>query len=428
MSSPIPAPLRAAMTETMVPVSDLDRHEPIFPPPVTSRERLLLGEAVRTLVQLRSPATSTSEVDALLRPFLPPNRHLLLTTQGKAAFEVTVQDAELAGQSVILPAFFPDDFVGIFRKYGIRPRFVDVNPDSYALEAERIPTQLLEECSAIVVEHTFGRPAETAALRQLCDQRGLLLIEDCARSLGAGVPGHLTGTDGDYAMFSLSKVTPVRAGGAVTSRRPIDAHLAPAHLTLGGLLHSLTLIRVGALEPIAGLIYRFAKGTSVYPLEVGNYDPAPPAELDAVALFVLRAYLGQYAAAVEKRRRLAAIIRVALEPWGYRFQDDAPGHVYTALSLEPPPGVERDDLRRYLRERGVKAPWMWEHPLGTSEIARVEWGADTGSFPVAARLGKRLLQLPISRYQSRRETALIIRLCRAFAEEHRAPRYHLAPR
>lgn len=409
-------------SDRMIPAAELDREEPIFPAPVTSRERLLPGEAIRALAHLRRPVPTVAEVEQLVRPFVPANRHLRLTSQGKAAFELTVQDAELAGHSVIVPAFFPDDFVGIFRKYGIRPRFVDVNPSSYALEADSIPAPLLDEASAIIVEHTFGRPADTAALRDLSDQHGLLLIEDCARALGAGLPGRLAGTDGDYAMYSLSKVTPVRQGGLLLSKRPVEAELAPPRLGIAGALHSLTLLRIGALEPLSGLVYRFAKGTSAYPLEVGNYDPSPPEDLDAIARFVLGAYLGNYAAAIEKRRRLANILRVSLEPWGYRFQEEAPGHVYTALSLEPPAGVDRDALRRHLRREGVKAPFMWHQPLGTSDIARDEWGADVTSFPVATHLGKRLIQLPISRYQTRKETALIIRLCRAYAEEHREPR------
>lgn len=410
-------PLESTLSGPVIQPSGLDDYEPVFPPPITSRERLYPGELFRALRRSRGTAPTSAALAAQMQPLLPADRVVTITSQGKAAFDLIVQDAGLAGRTIILPAFFPDDFVGIFRKYGIRPRFVDVNPNSYEIDVDELTPEVLDGASAIVVEHTFGRPAATDALRALCDARGILLIEDCARALGAGVPHAFAGHAGDYAAYSLSKIAPVRQGGAVLSRHTLRATLAPAQLPLGGVLASLMLLKIPALNIVEGLIYRFAKGTVAYPLEVGNYQAAPPRELDTLARLVLGAYLPAYPAAVEKRRSLARTIRAALEPWGYRFQADAPGHVYTALSVQPPPGLNRDALRRKLRAQGVKAAFMWDTPLSTSDIARDEWGADRSRFPVAAALARNLIQLPISRYQTALETERIVQLCRRFAEE-----------
>lgn len=411
----------------MLPATGLDRDEPIFPPPITHRERLYVSELLRELRDARGNIPSSAELALRLQPLLPANRWVTLTTQGKAAFDLIVQAADLSGRVIILPAFFPDDFVGVFRKYGVRPRFVDVDPETYELDMAQLTPQVLDGASALLVEHTFGRPAPTHALRTLCDSRGMVLIEDCARALGAGSAGTLAGSDADYALYSLPKIAPVRQGGVLLSRQAVRPRLAPEHLGMGGLLASFMLLRIAPLRIAEGLLYRLAKGTAAYPLEVGNYEATPPGELDAVARFVLSAYLPSYPAAIEKRRRLARTLREALEPWGYHFQADAPGHVYTSLSMQPPPGMERDSLRRYLREHGVKAAFMWESPLGPSDLARDEWGADPSRFPVAAHLGKTLIQLPISRYQAPWETTRIIELCREFAEDH-ANRRTMAPR
>ena len=89
---------------------------------ITTRERLRPSE-VLALWSGRTPS-----LDALVRRVVPAEgRHLSFMSQGKAVFEQIVVSAGLAGARVIVPAFFPDDFVGVFAKYRMTPVFVDVD-------------------------------------------------------------------------------------------------------------------------------------------------------------------------------------------------------------------------------------------------------------------------------------------------------------
>lgn len=78
---------------------------------------------------------------------------------------------------------------------------------------------LTDRTRAILAIHEYGYPhPELPALVALARARGIALIEDCAHSLDSSLDGVPLGSFGDYAIFSLSKVLPVPAGGILIGR------------------------------------------------------------------------------------------------------------------------------------------------------------------------------------------------------------------
>lgn len=377
---------------------------------IVSRERITLPEIVRGLL-----AHSRRDLLRLLEDVVPlDTRHCVLTNQGKSAFESIVVAAGLPRSRILLPSFFPDDFVGIFRKYEMTPVFVDVDPRTYQLDLGSITGSHLKGAKAVVLLHTFGLPADGGAVRSFADEHGLIMIEDCARALGASRAGELVGSFGDFALFSLPKCTPVREGGIALSRKPFHPHLLGPRIGPAGLLHALTLVRVPLLAPLEAPLYALLADTAGYPLEVGNYEPLPPRELDPVGAAVLAWFLPHYRAGLAKKRACSQVIRAELEPCGFVFQEDPGDHILTALSVTPPAGCDADALKSYLRENGVKASAMWRGALGISPLAQDLWKADPESTPVALELSRRLIQLPVNRFQTPPETRRIVELCRRF--------------
>ena len=384
---------------------------------ITTRERVTIGEV------LRGGRTAwQAEVHDRLRPFVPlDSRQSVLTSQGKAAFEQLVLAANLQDSRVLVPAFFPDDFVGVFFKYRITPVFVDVDPATYHLDLNAITDAQLVGARALLIEHTFGLPGDGLAYRAFCERHGLVLIEDCARALGASRAGRLVGSFGHYAMFSLPKCVPVRAGGLALAEEPFQPHLERAALGLSGFLHTLTLIRFPCPSVLEDLVYRTVADSSIYPLEVGNYEPLPCRDLDAVAQVMLKIFLPHYRAALDQKRRWAMALRRELEPLGFVFQADPTGdHIYTSVSVDPPAGCDADALKRHLLANSVKASAMWRNAWGVSEFGRRMWHADPDATPVARRLATRLVQLPISRFRTPSESQHIVELCAGFAADRAA--------
>jgi dTDP-4-amino-4,6-dideoxygalactose transaminase len=381
---------------------------------ITTRERMTVSELARG-----ARSTAGTGLDTLLAEFVPmAGRHLVYTSQGKAAFEQIVIAAGLERSRIIIPAFFPDDFVGVFLKYGITPVFVDVDPQTYHLDLGAVTAAHLKGARALVLEHTFGLPANGAAYRTFCDAHGLVMIEDCARALGARIAGRLVGSFGHYAMFSLPKCAPVRTGGLALSDTPLRSTLGAPRIGVSGFLHALTLIKYPFSNAIEGAAYALLADSPIYPREVGNYEPLPVREFDALGKVMLKAFLPLYREALAKKGACARVLRTALEPCGFTFQADHGGdHIYTSLSAEPPSCCDAERLKAFLIAHGVKASAMWRNALGISEFGRRTWNAQPRSTPIALRLSERSIQLPVSRFRTPSQSHQMVDLCSRFVSD-----------
>ncbi len=103
---------------------------------------------------------------------------------------------------------------------GLSPRFADVDPDLLTLSATTVEPALGPRTKAVVVTHLYGQLADVEPLAALCRSRGVVLIEDCAQSVGARRNGKLAGAFGDLATFSFYPTKNLGAagdGGAVVT-------------------------------------------------------------------------------------------------------------------------------------------------------------------------------------------------------------------
>jgi len=85
-----------------------------------------------------------------------------------------------------------------------RPIFVDID-DSYNIDPEELEKHITKRTKAIVVQHTFGIPAQMERIAKIAQKHHVFLIEDCAHSLGATYEGKLLGTLSDAAFFSFGR-------------------------------------------------------------------------------------------------------------------------------------------------------------------------------------------------------------------------------
>jgi perosamine synthetase len=100
---------------------------------------------------------------------------------------------------------------------GLKPVYADINPQDYNMDLELLKQKIGPRTKAIVVQHTFGIPAQIKEIAALCKEKGILLIEDCAHAMGAEVDGKTVGGFGDIAFYSLgrSKVISCVNGGLI---------------------------------------------------------------------------------------------------------------------------------------------------------------------------------------------------------------------
>ena len=146
-------------------------------------------------------------------------QHVQLVSSGTAAVSVALAVAGIgAGDEVIMPTFtFVASFEAILM-LGAVPILVDID-DSLTLDIESVKDAITPKTKAIMPVHMCGSMADLDALRSICDEHGLLLIEDACQAIGGTYNGKPLGTYGDIGCFSFDFVKTVTCGegGAIVT-------------------------------------------------------------------------------------------------------------------------------------------------------------------------------------------------------------------
>ena len=106
---------------------------------------------------------------------------------------------------------------------GAKPAFADIVPGEYNLDPASVEKTITRRTRVLIVQHTYGIPADVASLQFIAKKHGLILLEDCAHVLlGAKHDDQLLGSFGAAAFFSSqwSKPYTTGLGGAVITRDP----------------------------------------------------------------------------------------------------------------------------------------------------------------------------------------------------------------
>ena len=134
---------------------------------------------------------------------------------------------------VLIPSYTCYSVAASVVKAGLRPRLVDINPDTLDFDYDELATIDFTRILAIVATNLYGIPNDMPRLAALARRRGVFLIDDAAQAMGAQVGGRPCGTWGDAGIFSFDKGKNVSAidGGIVITdsgeiAAAIDAEMA----------------------------------------------------------------------------------------------------------------------------------------------------------------------------------------------------------
>ncbi len=103
---------------------------------------------------------------------------------------------------------------------GLNPVYVDCDTNTFNIDTRDIQKKITPKSRAIMVQHTFGLPADMENVLKAAKEKNLFLIEDCAHALGAEFNGRKVGTFGKAAFFSFGRdkiISSVYGGMAVTN-------------------------------------------------------------------------------------------------------------------------------------------------------------------------------------------------------------------
>lgn len=146
--------------------------------------------------------------------------HAVAVASGTAALEICLRAVGVAGSEVIVPANTFYASAGAILHAGATPVFADVTERTFALSVESVEGALSDRTSAVMVVHIGGIITdEIEDIRRLCDERGVVLIEDAAHAHGCSFRGRHAGAFGTAGAFSFypTKVVTSGEGGMITT-------------------------------------------------------------------------------------------------------------------------------------------------------------------------------------------------------------------
>jgi dTDP-4-amino-4,6-dideoxygalactose transaminase len=294
-------------------------------------------------------------------------RHCVALNSGTSALHLALITAGVKpGDEVItVPMTFIATSWGI-SYVGATPVFVDVDPSTYTMDVNQVRKRITAKTKAILPVHLYGQPADMEPLLEIGKEYGIPVIEDAAQAHGSTYQGKHAGTLGMCGCFSFYPGKNLGAygeGGAIVTN---DDQMAK---------------RLRSLRD-------HAQEERYHHTEIGfNY------RMDAMQGAVLGIKLKHLQAWTEARRFLAQRYQKYLADLPIQLPQEATdrSHVWHLFVVLHP---ERDRLRQDLERRGIATGLHYPIPLHLQK-AYAHLGYAEGAFPVAERIGRECLSLPL---------------------------------
>ncbi len=128
--------------------------------------------------------------------------NLCLFNNGTLALQIALQGMGISGEVITTPFTFVATTHALFWNK-IRPVFVDIEPDYYTLDPEKVEAAITPWTTAILAVHVYGHPCKLNVLADIARRHNLKLIYDAAHAFGVKVGNKSIAHFGDLSMFSF---------------------------------------------------------------------------------------------------------------------------------------------------------------------------------------------------------------------------------
>jgi dTDP-4-amino-4,6-dideoxygalactose transaminase len=147
--------------------------------------------------------------------------HLLYVTNGTIALQLAIKALNLNGEIITTPFSFVATTSSIVWQ-GCKPVFVDINPNTYNIDATKIEAAITPQTTGIIATHVFGNPCDVDAIKQIAEKYNLKVIYDAAHCFGTKYKNRSIFEFGDISTtsFHATKLFHTVEGGAVITKDP----------------------------------------------------------------------------------------------------------------------------------------------------------------------------------------------------------------
>lgn len=313
--------------------------------------------------------------------------YLSLFTNGTLPLITALQAMRITGEVITTPFSFVATTHSLWWN-GIKPVFVDIEPETCNLDPSKIEAAITPRTTAIMPVHVYGKPCKTKEIQEIANKYGLKVIYDAAHAFGVEINGESILNFGDMATLSFhaTKVYNTLEGGALVVH------------------DEQTKKRIDYLKN-----FGFASETEVV-------APGINSKVDAVRAAYGLLNLKQVDHAINSRRKVAIRYRDELQGVkGITFFNDIPGvrHNYSYFPIfinAEEYGMTRDELYFKMKEHNVFGRRYFYPLISTFSTYRGLDSANPDNLPIATQMSNNVICLPMHHALSENEVEYILQI------------------
>jgi dTDP-4-amino-4,6-dideoxygalactose transaminase len=337
------------------------------------------------------------------------------------------------GSEIIVQSFTCMVVVNSILWAGYKPVYVDID-HHFNLSPDDLRSKITNRTKAVIIQHTFGIPGKIPEIQKICEEKGLILIEDCAHSLGATVGDRPVGSFGDLSFFSLgrSKVVSCVNGGVIVcnkekylknlEQREADLKVARCGYIFQNLMHPLICsaakclysVWLGKLLMVAAQKLRLinlevtpAEKKSVRPRSFVSKLPNAMAKIALIQMGLLKNF--------NQHRRTASQFYHDHLKTGRRLN---PASLPGAIFLRYPLLIKNPaKVRRAAKRQGVILGDWYSVPVAPPDVEVRKTGYQHGSCPVCEKDNAEIINLPTHHSLTSQDLNKIVNLVNQYAED-----------
>ncbi len=293
-------------------------------------------------------------------------KHAIGVASGTDALHLALVAAGIGeGDEVITTPFTFIATAEAISYVGATPVFVDIDPYTFNFDLNQVEQAITGKTRAVIPVHLFGQPVDMKALVKLCDDKGLLIVEDCAQSFGAHINNEMTGSFGAFGAFSFFPSKNLGCFGD------------------GGLITTNDEQRANELK-----VLRNHGSRERYHHNVIGYNSRLD-ELQAVILRIKLKHIDEYN---QNRRRVAHRYSDNLADTDIQtaFEDNTGLHIYHQYTLRHD---KRDDIMKALQDKNIACAVYYPIPLHKQHVYMEAY--KHLSLPVTESVAQNCFSLPV---------------------------------
>lgn len=337
-------------------------------------------------------------------------RHYCFTVgSGKSGFYLILKVLSRMSdkKEVIMPAYTDAGLIAVIRKLGLEVVLCDISLENFNIDVDQVSSYMTDNTLCVLIVHMFGVPCRFEQLQKICEKRGVMIIEDCAQSLGSRINGKPVGSFGDISFFSFArgKNMPTYAGGAIlTDSVEIAEKLSNSIKELNHSSFARNLKNLFKITALSFAVKPFFY-TLFYPF-ISKYK-----SVDIPEHFPLERYTGIQSSVGsalmrkidnnlnERAENSKKIIKEFLNENANVMLPKVAEEDFAAFNRLPVI-VKQWGVREKIKERldrlGIENSYMYERPL--HKIYDLNYQVDKVQFPNATYFAEHVITIPVHHY------------------------------